>query len=105
YRSGQGGLVASRHFRPVDDVIEGGNVIGTPILILEVIGMLPDVEPQYGRVARHEGAVLVARAFNDKLFIGGYAQPGPAAAETRQGCLGKSLFELIQAAKIGIDGG
>src|SRR5690606_4389745 len=44
---------------PVDDVPEGLDVVGAAVLVLEVVGMLPHVEPEDRRVTVHQRAVLV----------------------------------------------
>src|SRR5690606_10796899 len=61
------------------------------VLIFQVVGMLPDVQAQYGSIACHQRAVLVACAFNDQFFLRCHAQPGPAAAKARERGLGEGL--------------
>ncbi len=41
-------LVATGNLSPVDHVPEGVYVLGTPVPILQVVGVLPDVEPSTG---------------------------------------------------------
>src|SRR2546421_13085236 len=55
----QGGLVATVDLVPVDDVPERLDVLGPPVLVLEVVGVLPHVQAEDGRVAADEGRVLV----------------------------------------------
>src|SRR5690606_5796665 len=43
---------------PVDHVPPVGDVLGTAVLILEVVGVLPHVQAQDGRLAVHQRAVL-----------------------------------------------
>ena len=40
--------VARRDFGPVDDVEEGRNVVGATVLVLQVVGVLPNVEAENG---------------------------------------------------------
>src|SRR3569832_1346840 len=39
--------VALFYCRPVDDIPESGHVIRTAILVLQVVGVLPDIEPHH----------------------------------------------------------
>ena len=65
---------------PVNDVKKCTNVVGAPILIIEVIGVFPNVEAKNRSSAFHEWIVLIRRALDDKLSIVN-AQPGPATAQ------------------------
>src|SRR5439155_7537568 len=51
----QGGLVAAVDLVPVDDVPERLDVLGPPVLVLEVVGVLPHVQAEDGRVAADQG--------------------------------------------------
>ena len=31
---------------PVDDIVEGREIVSPPVLVMEVVGMLPDIGPQ-----------------------------------------------------------
>src|SRR5690606_17842768 len=44
-------LVAPLDLVPVDHVVERGDVVGAAVLVLEVIGVFPDVEAEDRRVA------------------------------------------------------
>src|SRR6188474_2346040 len=44
---------------PVDDVPPRGEIVRTPVLVLEVVGVLPDVDPEERRLALHHRRVLV----------------------------------------------
>src|SRR5262245_17089221 len=41
-----GGVEAAGHLVPVDGVPPGGDVVGAAVLIVEVVGVLPDVEAE-----------------------------------------------------------
>src|SRR5438132_13232511 len=75
-------------FGPVDDVIEGVDVIGTPVLVVEVIGMFPDVDAEKGGSPLREGAVLVGGALDDQLPLV-RRQPRPAASKPAHRGLGE----------------
>ena len=34
--------------RPVDDLPEGGEVVGTAVLVVQIVGVLPDIEGAIG---------------------------------------------------------
>ena len=42
---------------PVDDVVEGGDVLGAAVLVLEVVGVLPDVDACSGKRERVTRAI------------------------------------------------
>ena len=65
---------------PVDDVPERVDVVRTPVLVLEVVGVLPDVDAQQGGLAVRDRAVLVGG--RDQGESGAVVhQPRPAGAE------------------------
>src|SRR5215212_5351060 len=55
------GLVTSFRLVPVHDLPPGCYVLGSPVLVLQVVGMLPHVQPYHRRLAFHERCVLVRR--------------------------------------------
>ena len=67
-------------FGPVDHVPPGVDVVGTAVLILQVVRVLPDVDAEHGLLAFHQRAVLVRRAF-DRELAAAVDDPRPAAAE------------------------
>src|SRR5947209_19817582 len=70
----------------------------TPVLILEVVGVLPSVEPEHRNLPVHEGAVLVRRA--QDLELGARdSEPRPAAPEPAGGGGGQLLLERDEAAE------
>src|SRR5688500_1583535 len=54
---------------PVDDVPPRGKVVRTPVLVVEVVRVLPDVDPEDRRLPLHHRGVLV-RGRDDR-------EPGP----------------------------
>src|SRR4026209_1215665 len=74
-----------REFRPdgvpVDDVPPRLEVVGTPVLVVEVVGVLPDVDAEDRRLAVHHRRVLVGRGLHGQA--GAVPdEPRPAGAET-----------------------
>src|SRR2546428_618359 len=58
---------ARRHRVPVDRVPPGVQVVGPTVLVLQVVGVLPDVHAEDRDLAFHEGAILVRRAHDLQL--------------------------------------
>jgi hypothetical protein len=48
YSSSTHGCVTARNFRPVDHVAERGDVLRPSVLILQIVRMLPDIQPWIG---------------------------------------------------------
>src|SRR5262249_41386530 len=67
--------------RRVPDVPPRFDVGGPAVLVLEVVGMLPDVDAEHGLLAVHHRVVLVRRALDDELAAL-IDDPRQAAAET-----------------------
>src|SRR4051794_19426381 len=65
---------------PIDHVPPSLEVFGPPVLVLEVVSVLPDVDPEQWRVAVDQGRVLV-RGGRDSEAGAVVDQPCPAAAE------------------------
>src|SRR5471030_650084 len=86
--SGTRGSVTARDLWPVDHVIERSDVLRPAILILQIVRMFPNIQPENGLVARHQSrhqrTVLITRIFHDQAALLVDAKPRPAAAKTRQ---------------------
>src|SRR5690348_10948620 len=74
---------------PADDVPPRAEIVGSSVLVLQVVRMLPDVVAEDGRCAVGHGVVLVRRRRDLKLAAGAADEPDPAAAEL----LGARLVE------------
>src|SRR5690606_35050037 len=98
-----GGGEALGDLVPVDHVPPGLDVGRAAVLVLEVVGMLPDVQAHDRVEAVHQGAVLVRRAHDLELAVAPY-QPGPAAAEAPEGCLGELVLEGGEVTERLLDG-
>src|ERR1035441_5110626 len=91
-------------FVPVDDVPPGGEVVWAAVLVLEVVGVLPNVVKQDGIEALREGRVLVG--CGDDLELACLEdQPTPAGAELLGGGLVEGLLEGLKVAEISDDVG
>src|SRR3972149_4270567 len=95
-------LQPARHLGPVDDVPPGGDVVGPAVLVVEVVGVLPDVDAEDRRLALGERAVLVRRRHDGEA---GAApdEPAPAAAEAGDPGLAQLLLEGVEAPERGGD--
>src|SRR5690349_3808261 len=91
-------LVSPSALGPVHHVPPGAHVVGAAVLVLEVIRVLPDVAAEHGRLAGHEWAVLVGRAFDGERAAAVERQPAPSAAEPARARLGELLLELREPA-------
>ena len=94
---------------PVNDVPEGGDVVGTAILIIQIVSVLPHIDAddgfalEAGNRLAHEGAVLIGGRADRELLVMADDEPGPAGAETGRGGLGEVFLELGEAAEFGVD--
>ena len=96
------GLVALGDAAPIDDVPPALDVRGPPVLVLEVVGVLPDVDAEQRRQAGHQRRVLVGRR-RDGQTCPVMDQPRPPAAKT-PGCgRGHLTLELVDGSKGRLD--
>ena len=72
-----------RNFIPIHHVPPRGDVVGSAILVLEVVRVLPYVQPEDGRFAFHQRAVLIRGAVGLE-GPAAHHQPRPTAAEARR---------------------
>src|SRR5215469_7026451 len=96
------GSVVFRYFIPVDHFPEGPEIIGTFVLVFEIVGVFPNVDTQdwctldFGYI--HQWVVLVGGRTDLQLAVLD-DQPGPAAAKTGETGGIEFLFEGIEASK------
>src|SRR5436190_4968494 len=95
--------VILRHRVPVHNVPPRFEIIGAAVLIFQVIGVLPHIDAEDGRVPVHQRAVLIWRGNDFKTSILILDEPCPAAAEAAHTSSSNFLFEIIKAAERGID--
>src|SRR5579885_389269 len=92
-------VVAARNLVPVDDVPPVGEVLWAAVLILRVVGMLPDVIANDGEEAFHQGAVLVRGRGDGELAVVIEDQPDPARAKAFSASIVKGGLELVKGAE------
>src|SRR5208282_527745 len=90
-------------FSPVHHIPPRTDVISPPILVLQVVGVLPNVEPQNRDFAFHNRAVLVGGRVDVKLAALGN-EPSPSRAKAAHGGGGEFLFEGVETSKGTVDG-
>ena len=71
--------------------------------MLEIVGVLPDVDSVDRGAAGHEGRVLIREGFDEKFSVFAATEPSPAAAEDAHGALGHLFLPLFITAKSIID--
>src|SRR5215211_3069905 len=96
-----GGLVTPLSLIPVDHVPPRLYVLGAPVLVLQVVGVLPHVQPYNRGLAFHERAVPVGGGLYGERSIGVRYQPCPSRSKQRTRCRSPSpsLLELFKGAK------
>src|ERR1017187_9184303 len=82
---------------PVDHVPPGGEIVGAAVLILEVVGMLPDIVAEDGIQSLSQRRFLVGGRKNLELSAC-IDEPAPARAKLLRGGLIEGLLESIEVA-------
>lgn len=89
---------------PVDKVPQLVQVVGTAVLVVDVVGMFPNVEAEQ-RLQPPTQRIAGIGLLGDVQFafgIGG--QPGPSRSEECRGSLVKFFLEIFEASKVALDG-
>src|SRR5712691_8101950 len=89
--------------RPVQRVEPCRDIVGSLVLVFQVVRVLPHVDAQDRGEPLHERAVLVRIALDRHLSVLVSQQPGPAAAELAGPGLSELLFERVVAPKGALD--
>src|SRR5262245_20778648 len=88
---------------PVDQILpERLEIVGPPVAVIDVIGMLPDVAAENRRCALDQRAFSVGGLVDDELAVL-HRDPAPARAELGDARLDEIFLGLGGAAEIGID--
>mmetsp|Transcript_31191 Transcript_31191/g.68356 ORF Transcript_31191/g.68356 Transcript_31191/m.68356 type:complete len:224 (-) Transcript_31191:387-1058(-) len=101
----QSSLVPGIHLVPVHHIPPSRNVLWSTVLVLQVVGMLPDIKSEdgdalHGIDALHERIVLICRGGEHQFAIF-HDYPGPARAEERRRSSPgrKFILESVQRTK------
>lgn len=109
FASGGGAGEVVVYFGPIDHIPKSGDVIGPAVLVIEVVGMFPDIETEDGNAGTsgdgiaHLGIILIGGGANGDRAIRFDDQPCPAGAKSAGGGGGKLFFEFVEAAEGGLD--
>src|SRR5690606_13633237 len=87
---------------PVDDVPPRLQVLRTPVLVAQVVGVLPDVVAHDRVMTFHHGVVLVGRAHDLELAVLGPDQPHPPAAETLRASVVEAHLKRLERAEVAV---
>ena len=100
------GLVhAAFDFSPVDILPECGELVGTAVLEIKIIGMFPNIEGKERRKAVGDGVFGVFLLGYYEMAIPVGAEPNPPTAEEGDTFLFEFLFEGFDRAESGLDDG
>lgn len=90
-------------FVPVDDIEPIVNVFGSPVLIFEVISVLPNVDFKNRVHSQIHGHVLVCRGDDFEVAVFVAHEPGPAGSETSQSGFFEGFLEVFKGTEIAVD--
>src|SRR5205814_10715806 len=83
-------------------VKKGLDEIGPPILVIEIVGVLPDIAGQEGRLPERDRVDAIQGVRDLELTLVG-DEPGPAAAELIDRGLLELLLDLVHVAEIALE--
>src|SRR5450759_1193701 len=92
------------HLFPIHDIPPRADVVGSLVLVLEVVRVFPDIETHDRFLAFHERIVLVRRA-GDRELSAGVEQPRPARAESSHARGAELLIKLGEIPERALDRG
>src|SRR5215510_1936162 len=88
---------------PVHQMVEKClEIIGSPIAVINIVGVLPNVAPKNWHCSVHEGIFTVWCFADDQLAVF-QGEPGPAGAELSHARLREVFLHLGEAAEIAVD--
>src|SRR5262249_56935777 len=104
-RSGFGSGVAFGDLVPAHHVPPCFEIIGTPILIFQIVGVLPHVVSHQRAVAVHERRVLIGLGGKRQLAVACDGGEHPARAVDARAGRVVLVLVLVAPAEVAIDGG
>jgi len=81
----------------------GFDVVCAAVLVLEIVGVFPDVDAVDGGAAGHQGRVLVREGFDKKFSFFAATEPSPTASEDTHRAFGHVFLPLFITAKVIVD--
>src|ERR1700741_344073 len=97
-------LISIADVVPIHHAPECFDILRTAVLMLQVVGMFPNIDAEQRHLMLRYRAVLV-RARGDFELFPIQDQPTPAAAENFRGGFRELLFEFVVAGELFIDSG
>src|SRR5438876_8794895 len=94
-----GTCVATGNLIPVDHVPPGIEVLGTAVLVLEIVGVFPDIIAHDREQSIRQRAVLVSRGHNREFAALVKDQPCPARTKAFNARIIEGGLELVERAK------
>ena len=91
------------HGRPVDDAPERFDIVGPHVLVLQVVGVFPDVEHEQRDRAPGDVELMIARLKNNQprdRFVG---EDAPAVPLNLRGGGREVGFQLVERAELRVD--
>src|SRR5262245_44251721 len=98
--AGFGGGEAFAHLRPVHRVPPRLEIIGAAVLIIEIIGVLPNVVSKQGPSAVHKRSILIRPRLDGEFSVAQDGDKYPARAEQLGAGVIEGGLQLIEAAEI-----
>ena len=89
---------------PVDELPEGSEMVGTAILIIHIVGVLPNVEGEQWAESVSDWVLCVLLLSDDEFTISIGGKPNPSRAEKRSAFLGKLLLEGFKTTELCFNG-
>src|SRR5215831_19513349 len=87
---------------PVEELVDYRlDMVGTEILVIEVVRVLPDVDREQRDLAARERQLGVGRRSHLELVVVQH-EPGPAAPELLDRSVGEYALERVEPAKRGL---
>ncbi len=93
-----------RHKIPVDKIPEISHILGSGVLLVQIVGMLPHVDDQNRLVAIGKRVAGIGFLNDFKMTFLVFHQPAPSAAKQRNRLGGKFLLKLVETAEITLIG-
>src|SRR3972149_11992947 len=90
----------SFYLLPIDHVPPIFNILRPAVLVLEIVGGLPNVNSQKRELSLGDRGILVGSFHNCQLPGRIFDQPRPTAAESSGGDFRKLFFKLLKASEI-----
>src|SRR5258705_8471512 len=100
---GLGARVTVFDLAPVDDVPPRLEIVGTPVLILQIVGVFPNVIPHEDALPVHQGRVLIGLRDQRELAALVHGDEHPARSEDAGAARIELVLQLLETAEVTLD--